>query len=204
MISICSECELPVYAKLLCRRHYKKALALKNDTYKKEYAKRKTDPIYIIKKRLDDKAYKAKKKLGIDTSRKTDDQSLVNQDWQKYAKLWRDKTYFQTHHAELRRTNYRKYKILALKHYSHDTMKCLWCGIDDIRVLDLDHINDDGAKHRDEINYNLIFWIKKNNFPPMFQVLCRNCNWIKELNRREKKFEAKYTNEYKPLKKLSI
>lgn len=110
----------------------------------------------------------------------------------------------QTHHAELRRTNYRKYKILALKHYSHDTMKCLWCGIDDIRVLDLDHINDDGAKHRDEINYNLIFWIKKNNFPPMFQVLCRNCNWIKELNRREKKFEAKYTNEYKPLKKLSI
>lgn len=197
----CSECELPTYAKLLCRRHYKRALALKNNTYKKDYARRKLSPNYIIQKRLADKAYRTKKKLGIDTARKINDRSLINQDWQKYAKLWRDKTYFQTHHAEKIKSKYREYKILALQHYSDGTMKCLMCGIDDIRVLDLDHINDDGAKHREEINYNLIFWIKKNNFPPMFQVLCRNCNWIKELDRRQIAFEKKYINKYKPLKK---
>ena len=55
--------------------------------------------------------------------------------------------------------------------------------------LVLDHINNDGAAHRksmknksDGFGIQLYRWIIKNNFPPIFQVLCANCNMGKEMN----------------------
>lgn len=68
--------------------------------------------------------------------------------------------------------------------------KCSCCGETIKQFLVLDHIRDDGAKHRREISGNrtggtgrqLYLWIVKNNFPPVFQVLCSNCNLGKQLN----------------------
>jgi hypothetical protein len=51
----------------------------------------------------------------------------------------------------------------------------------------MDHINNDGAEQRRKLGQlNLVHWVIKNNFPDGFQILCRNCNWLKELERREK------------------
>ena len=35
--------------------------------------------------------------------------------------------------------------------------------------------------------YGRYFWqeLKNNGFPDGYQVLCRNCNWLKEIRRRE-------------------
>lgn len=61
--------------------------------------------------------------------------------------------------------------------------KCACCGEDMLAFLTLDHINNDGNKHRKEINRTYIYnWVVKNNFPPLFQVLCYNCNQGKRMN----------------------
>jgi len=71
--------------------------------------------------------------------------------------------------------------------------KCACCGESKILFLSIDHINEDGAKHRAEIMGSpdggrrigsTIFykWLEKNNFPEGFQVLCHNCNMGKHLN----------------------
>lgn len=67
--------------------------------------------------------------------------------------------------------------------------KCNCCGETTKEFLMLDHVNNDGAAHRREIfgrstgaGRVLYTWIKKNKFPPTFQVLCANCNWGKRIN----------------------
>lgn len=58
---------------------------------------------------------------------------------------------------------------------------CACCGEDDRRFLAIDHINRDGAEHRKAIGrpggIPFYHWLRKNDYPPGFQVLCHNCNW---------------------------
>lgn len=65
--------------------------------------------------------------------------------------------------------------------------KCVNCNIIDTDVLEIDHINNDGAKERKEnlFGYNLCRKLKKEGYPKdRYQLLCRNCNWKKELKHR--------------------
>lgn len=65
--------------------------------------------------------------------------------------------------------------------------KCVHCNINDFEVLDIDHISNDGANDRKNglFGYNLYRYLKKNKWPKdNFQLLCKNCNWKKELNKR--------------------
>ena len=78
----------------------------------------------------------------------------------------------------------KRLKLEVLRHYSPD-LKCR-CGFSDVRALSIDHIKGNGFKHRKEIgNVNFYQWIKKNNFPKGFQVLCFNCQWIKRVENNE-------------------
>jgi hypothetical protein len=60
---------------------------------------------------------------------------------------------------------------------------CQCCGESKKEFLCIDHINGGGNKHRKEIesrgSYSMYQWLKKNNFPNGFQVLCHNCNMAK-------------------------
>jgi hypothetical protein len=67
--------------------------------------------------------------------------------------------------------------------------KCVCCGETILSALTIDHINNDGAAHRRELNGNsrglgntMYFWLEQNNFPSGFQVLCYNCNISKHRN----------------------
>lgn len=59
--------------------------------------------------------------------------------------------------------------------------KCACCGEAAPEFLQIDHINNDGAKHRRsvEAGITLCRWLIKSNFPPGFQLLCANCNFAK-------------------------
>ena len=73
-------------------------------------------------------------------------------------------------------------KIGVLAHYCVDgIIKCACCGEHCLRLLTIDHINNDGNSHRksDKGARYLISWLSKNNFPAGFQVLCFSCNWGK-------------------------
>ena len=58
--------------------------------------------------------------------------------------------------------------------------RCSCCGEKHKEFLTFDHTDGDGADHRREIgrgSHNLILWLKRNNYPPGFRVLCMNCNF---------------------------
>lgn len=59
--------------------------------------------------------------------------------------------------------------------------KCARCGYrEDVRALQIDHINNDGFKDRRGA-YALFRSIVVNGSQGLYQVLCANCNWIKHL-----------------------
>lgn len=61
--------------------------------------------------------------------------------------------------------------------------KCVCCGETLEKFLTLDHINNDGNKHRKSIKTNTVYgWLKKNKYPSGFQILCFNCNIGRSLN----------------------
>lgn len=65
--------------------------------------------------------------------------------------------------------------------------KCQGCGIDDPDLLDIDHISNNGAAHR-KIGIrgrSMKYLLKREGFPKdNYQLLCKNCNWKKEILRR--------------------
>ena len=73
----------------------------------------------------------------------------------------------------------------VLSYYSCGPPRCACCDERGWPFLSIDHINRNGAAHRREIGpskkgYAIYCWLKKNNFPPGFQVLCHNCNMARE------------------------
>ena len=77
------------------------------------------------------------------------------------------------------------YRLVVLNHYSGGTMKCNCCGESIERFLTVDHINNDGAKHRREnpkVKKSIYKWLLQNNFPTGYQILCMNCNFGKQYN----------------------
>lgn len=81
-----------------------------------------------------------------------------------------------------------KLKESVFKYYCCGDIKCKRCGFYDIRALTIDHINGEGFKHKKELGSagNTMYrWIKKHNYPPGFQVLCMNCQFIKRCENNE-------------------
>jgi len=90
------------------------------------------------------------------------------------------------------RKQYQKWKKMVLKHYGGDPPKCANCGYNNINCLEIDHLNNEGTTQRRELfgsqggsGTRFYRWLIKNNFPPGYQILCKNCNWLKYLRYKE-------------------
>ncbi len=56
---------------------------------------------------------------------------------------------------------------------------CIDCEERNVIFLQIDHINNEGAKHRREIGragYQFYIWLRKRGYPSGYQVLCGSCN----------------------------
>jgi hypothetical protein len=64
--------------------------------------------------------------------------------------------------------------------------KCVCCGEDNWGFLTIDHPNNDGAEHRRQLGISggiaFYMWLRRNNYPKDFQILCWNCNCGKRDN----------------------
>lgn len=63
---------------------------------------------------------------------------------------------------------------------------CVCCGDTREMFFQLDHINNDGNKHRAMIGgrnvggYKTFSWLKRNGYPKdIVQIMCANCHWAK-------------------------
>lgn len=84
-----------------------------------------------------------------------------------------------------------KLKILILKHYCEKgIIRCVCCGEKHIEFLTIDHIYGNGNKHRTSIKSkkggksSFYQWLKNNNFPKGYRVLCMNCNFAMRFNKK--------------------
>ena len=67
--------------------------------------------------------------------------------------------------------------------------QCIKCGEVNPIVLDFDHIHDDPDKDRSGRRVCILRYFSKNGIDTKrFQLLCKNCNWIKEYKRRKNAF----------------
>lgn len=72
-------------------------------------------------------------------------------------------------------------KLEAMEHYGK---VCACCQEPREKFLELDHINNDGAEHRQKVGrwrvgVNMFRLLKKLEWPLGFQFLCSNCNMAK-------------------------
>lgn len=86
-------------------------------------------------------------------------------------------------HRENSKRAHRKLKDAALNAYGGP--RCVCCGESLVEFLTIDHVNNDGAAHRREIftqsgrpggGSNFYNWLRRNNYPSGYRVLCYNCN----------------------------
>ena len=76
-----------------------------------------------------------------------------------------------------------KFKNIVLNHYGS---KCACCGESTPEFLTIDHINGEGNKHRKQEHCDdILEWLIRNNLPNGFQVLCMNCNFVKDIHKKQ-------------------
>lgn len=76
------------------------------------------------------------------------------------------------------RERLQRIKREVLEHYGQS--RCACCGETRLEFLSIDHVFGGGRKHRESLGIgNMCDWLKKQNFPDGFQVLCMNCNFAK-------------------------
>lgn len=93
----------------------------------------------------------------------------------KYRKAHPDRTKISANKSS------EKLRAEILNHYGG---KCACCGFNDLTkklhgksFLNIDHIDGFGREHKREIGFkNFYQWLKHQNFPEGFRVLCRGCN----------------------------
>lgn len=102
-----------------------------------------------------------------------------------------------------RNSELRKKRLVDIKRKTFEVYGgciCACCGETQFMFLSLDHINNDGAKHRRDIRSEMLCatnkgnltrwfggekmykWLARREFPDGFQVLCMNCNFGKQVN----------------------
>lgn len=66
--------------------------------------------------------------------------------------------------------------------------RCICCGESAREFLTLDHEGGNGGDHRRNLfghnvgGLHMYRWLKKNNFPSGYRILCMNCNWATRYN----------------------
>ena len=98
---------------------------------------------------------------------------------------------------EYNRKERARLKSKVFGHYSKEEIKCqnpncaVPGGMRDIRALTIDHLYNNGTQHRKKIGgltgMRFYYWLKRNNYPEGFQILCMNCQLIKRFENDYKK-----------------
>lgn len=89
---------------------------------------------------------------------------------------------------------WQKLKKDVLTNYSCEPFPiCNWCEETDLDRLCLDHVNGGGNAHRKSLKKSFYVYLRDNNYPtnPSLQVLCAECNNIKETIMNERKCKNK-------------
>lgn len=87
--------------------------------------------------------------------------------------------------------------------------KCAQCGFDDIRALQVDHVNGNGGEERKiyKGGQTVLYRMILDAWGEGYQLLCANCNWIKRVSSGESACiypEKEYKNVIEGIRGLRI
>jgi len=107
----------------------------------------------------------------------------------KAKKMWAKENKHLKKYRRNGRTADEIVKMQSLFFYSDGDMICKKCGYDNVDSLCIEHIENNGFEERKKTGSgpNFFRWLRRNNFPEGYQILCRNCNWLKHLEHNDKK-----------------
>ncbi len=105
--------------------------------------------------------------------------NLANKDHRaEYGLNWQRNNKEKVKQYNFRSRN--KIRLEVLSHYSGTPPTCECCGENIIGFLTIDHIHGGGTKHRAQKGVpsgtEFYRWLKKQNYPQGYRVLCYNCN----------------------------
>ncbi len=86
----------------------------------------------------------------------------------------RNQPHRKAHDAKTAKEKQRRLKQQVLDNYGG---VCQCCGEFRFEFLTIDHPHGGGNRHRKEIGTHFYRWLKKNNYPSGFRILCMNCNF---------------------------
>ena len=90
-----------------------------------------------------------------------------------------DKEYRDRNKEKIRKRSVQYNQRIRLDAISRYGGICSCCGESELGFLSIDHIEGGGNKHRKTFKTSIYRWLKKNNYPDGFQILCHNCNMAK-------------------------
>lgn len=91
-----------------------------------------------------------------------------------------NREYYRRTKKERQKTRTKWRKALRAEGLAHYGGKCACCGEKTDQFLGIDHMEGGGNKHRATMGrVSIYYWLKKNDYPKGFQVLCHNCNLAK-------------------------
>lgn len=103
-----------------------------------------------------------------------------------YGRKYYSKPEVKERCRKLAKRRIQKRRLLLIKLLGN---KCVKCGFDDWRALQIDHIHGGGnkerkkRKHMDSYYKSIIESVKRGE--KKYQLLCANCNWIKKYENSE-------------------
>lgn len=145
--------------------------------YQKEYRKKNRERIREQKRQYRLQHLKEEKERG----RKWLDNNPERA--RKNRREWARRNFAKSRRSSQRCVRNNRLKVLT--HYGGNPPKCVNCGYGNYDCLDIDHIGNnakDSPKYK-RSGHGLHNWIIQNDFPLGFQVLCKNCNWSKYINK---------------------
>lgn len=168
--------------------------------YSRNYHRRKNTPGFKeMKKKSDKKYFDRLREEGVLSQRQQKYyQTYISQTKNQEIKKQRAKDYYAKTKESRRKIStaytrrYRdKIKHKVLFHYSNGKLQCKVCEIDVYAVLSLDHINNDGSEHKKRLvksgkasSTTIYKDLIDSNYPDGYQILCFNCDYLKEFIRR--------------------
>jgi hypothetical protein len=104
----------------------------------------------------------------------------------EWNRKWRLKNKAKVYAAS-KRANHKWYYRLKDKIFAKYGNKCGRCGVEDKRILCIDHVHGGGRREQEILRQNRTKFLKAvlEDRGGRYQILCHNCNWIKRFEKEE-------------------
>ena len=83
---------------------------------------------------------------------------------------------YKARHAQLHEEHRKRLRDAAIDAYG---AQCACCGERERRFLCIDHVYGGGNEDRRQNKTWIYVRLKREGYPPDYQLLCHNCNWAK-------------------------